>query len=128
MKYRIIIKAVGCIELIIGSITFLNLITYSSLSITKKPMNVFIFVIISNAISVLLGLGILNYRNWARKFLIFFSGYIIITKILIFSNLLYFTGEIVTFIPNSLKDSISILYHSFLILFFIQTVVKKYFN
>ena len=128
MKYKIIIKAVAVIEFLIGSSTLLGLISYSLLSILRKPLSVFIFVLISSAISISIGLGLFNHKEWARKTLIFFAGYIILTKLMTFSNLLQFTGEIITFIPAGFKNSISILYHSLIVLFFNQAAVKENFK
>ena len=127
MKHKIIIKIIAIIELLIGSTTFLSLLTYSLFSVSQKPFNIFIFVLISSLISILVGLGLINHKDWTRKVLIFFSGYIVLTKILIFLNLLQFTGEIIIFIPTGIKNSISILYHSMIIIFFNQKTVKKIF-
>ncbi|NQT22132.1 MAG: hypothetical protein HQ579_01700 [Candidatus Omnitrophica bacterium] len=128
MTYPIIIKTVALIELLIGSITLFSLATYPALSISRKPLNVFTFVLISSLTSILVGLGLFNYKEWARKTLIFFSGYIILTKIMIFLNLLQFTGEIVIFIPTGLKNSTSIFYHGLIVLFFNRAIVKESFK
>ena len=127
MKYKAVLRAISFIELFIGLITLFSLIIYFSLSISQKPLNVFIFVLISSLISILIGIGLLNYREWARRLLIFFAAYIVLTKILIFSNLLQLSGEIITFIPASLKDSISILYHSLIIVLLSRIDIKANF-
>lgn len=121
------IRSVAFAELLIGLFTLFGLITYSLLSISKKPLNVFIFVLFSSAISTIIGLGLLNYREWSRNLLVFFSGYVFLTKILIVAGLLRFNGEIITFIPTGLKNCISILYHGCIIVFFNHKTVKAYF-
>ena len=123
-----VIMSIAFIELLIGLSTLSGLVTYSLLSISKKPLNVFIFVLLSSAISTIIGSGLLNYREWSRNLLLFFSGYIIITKVLIIAGLLMFNGEIITFIPAGFKNCISILYHGFIILFFNQKTVRGYFT
>lgn len=126
--HKLIVKIIAFLELIIGSFTLISLITFYLLSISTKPLNVFVFVLVSSAISLAIGLGLLAYQNWARKTLIFFSMYIIFTKILIFSKLLQFNGEIITFVPDLLKNSVSFLYHSFILFFFSRPPVKHIFN
>jgi len=128
MLHTTIVRLIAFIEISIGSVTLFSLMTYSLFSIPKKPLNVFIFVLISSIISCSIGVGLFRHKNWARKTLIFFSGYVIITKILIFSGLLRFTGELITFIPQDIKSSISILYHSLIVLFFSRAVTKKHFS
>ena len=121
------IRLIAFVELLIGLSTLFGLITYSLLLISKKPLNVFIFVLLSSVISIIIGLGLLNYREWSRIFLVFFSGYVILTKILVLANVLYFKGEIITFFPGDLKNYISIIYHCFITLFFTQQTVKDQF-
>ena len=128
MSNERIVKIIGYIELLIGLITAASLIVFSSLSISEKPLNVFIFVITSSIVSILLGLGLLDYQEWARQLIIFFSGYVIITKILILFELLYFSGEIITVVPAELKNCLSLLYHSWVILFFNQKQLNKIFK
>lgn len=128
LQKRTAIKTIAYLELIIGSLTLVSLIILSLLSASRKPLNVFIFVFISSTISVIIGLGLFAHRNWARKTLFFFSTYILLTKVLIFLNLLHFEGEIITCLPGSLKDIVSFLYHSWILLFFNRESVKKIFS
>jgi hypothetical protein len=82
-----------------------------------KPLNVYIFVTLTAIMAVVFGIGLLYDGKWAVRLLIFFSGYIILTKILVYAGLLSFAGAIITIVPVALKDGISILYHSALIIF-----------
>lgn len=125
---KLTVKVIAFLEVVIGLSTFVGLIAFQLLFISTKPLNVFIFVLVSSAISLGIGLGLLTYRDWARKTLLFFSMYIVFTKILIFSGLLQFNGEIITFVPDALKNSVSLLYHSFIILFFSRSNVKQFFK
>lgn len=127
LSEKITIRLVAFIELLIGLSMSFGLLAYSLLSISKKPLNVFIFVLLSATISTIIGAGLLNYREWSRNLLVFFSGYVILTKILIIAGLLRFNGEIIAVIPAGFKNCISILYHGFVILFFNHKTVKGYF-
>jgi hypothetical protein len=127
MNHKLIIKTIGRIELLLGLTTCLGLIIHSALSISQKPLPVFIFVLLSSIASTSIGVGLLNHKDLARKTLIFFSGYIVLTKIMIFTNLIQFNGEIITFIPSILKNYVSLLYHSLLIIFFTQSKTQEYF-
>jgi len=122
-----IIRAIAFIEISIGAITMVSLVTYLLFSASEKPVSVFIFVLISSMISISIGYGFFHHKEWARKTILFFSGYIVLTKILIFSGLLHFNGEVMTFIPTSLKDFISFIYHIFIIFFFNNSIVKRSF-
>ena len=60
--------------------------------------------------------------------LLFFAVYIVLTKVFIFMNLLQFSGEIITFVPVSFKNFISILYHSLIILLLNYHSIKENFT
>lgn len=127
MQIRNVIRNIAYIELLIGLSTITGLMASPVLSLPEKPANVFVFVLVSAVISTIIGLGILIHRPWARTLLVFFSGYIIITKILIFAGLLYFSGEMVTFVPAAVKNLVSVGYHSFVFVFFTRLDTKTYF-
>ncbi len=121
------IELVGAIELLLGLLTILFVILFDLFSIVEKPDSVFVFVIISAVISSLLGYGILNYKRWARALIIFFSGYVIILKVLLYLDVVRFSGEILK-IPLYIRDPVSILYHLFIILFFANEKVTLRFK
>ena len=123
-----IIKAIAITKFLIGLLTLLGLITYFLLFISKKPLNVFAFILISSLLSILIGIGLFYRKEWARKTLIFFSGYIVPNKITISSNPLHFIGEIITCIPSGFKNFISILYHNFIIILFSRYSIKRCFD
>lgn len=111
MDGRRLTQIIGRIELLIGLLTIISLISYPLIFSVTKPRNVFLFVLISSLISIAIGIGLLKFRESARRLLLFFSAYIVFTKIMILSGLLEFTGEIITFIPKGFKDVISLIYH-----------------
>ena len=127
MQNRQTIKTIAFIELLIGVSTILGLAGSSLFGLPGKPANVFIFVLLSAITSATIGAGLLAHKQWARTLLVFFSGYIIITKILIFSDLLHFSGEMITFVSAGVKNLISVGYHSFVIVFFARRDVRVYF-
>lgn len=117
------IRLIAFVELLLGLSTLLG----SLLLISKKPLNVFMFLVLASFISITIGLGLLNYRGWSRILLLFFFGYVILTKILIFANVLYFEEKIMMFLPGNLQHYVSIIYHGFVMLFFTQQTVKDEF-
>lgn len=127
MNNKIFVKIIAITELTIGLTTISGIMIYSAMSISQKPLNVLIYVYISSLIAILIGLGLITYRDLARRALVLFSSCIIITKIMILSNLLQFTGEIITFIPNDLKNCISFLYHGLIIMILTNKNVKRNF-
>ena len=121
LKYKIksIIYLIGVIEILIGLLTLSGLAYSFFFPQVRKPVNILVFVLISSLISASLGFGVIKLKDIARKLLIFFSGWVILTKILILIGILQFTGESIVKIFNpAFKDSLSILYHTAVILFF----------
>lgn len=121
------IRIIAFVEIVIGLSTMVGLIMGAWFFFPTKPLNVFIFVVISAIASTALGVGLFNCKEKARILLIFFSGYILLTKMLIFLNLLKLCCETTTLIPVNIKNSVSIIYHFLLIIFFTRQRVKKYF-
>ncbi|NQT23369.1 MAG: hypothetical protein HQ579_08060 [Candidatus Omnitrophica bacterium] len=111
LKNKLYVLVIGFIEVLIGFATLSGLMVSLLRSTSNKPMNVFLFVLMSALVTTILGIGLLRYKQWARTLLIFFSGYIIITKVLIFMGVLQLTGELVTVISPLFQNIISTAYH-----------------
>ncbi|MBN1871820.1 MAG: hypothetical protein JW800_04530 [Candidatus Omnitrophica bacterium] len=124
-KSRIVIRAVAVIEIVIGLYISLSFIIASLITPPGRPKTVYGFVVVTSLISIIMGIGLYRYKNWAKQFLIFFAGYIIFTKFLLFSNLVEFTGDTINFISIDLKDVISFIYHFFILLVFNLKIIKK---
>lgn len=122
---RSIIRAVAWIEMLIGATTIAGLAAVSVISVQHKPLNVFTLVLLSAGLSFIIGVGLYRREEWARVLIVFFSGYIILTKALLFAGLLHFNGEIVMLVPADLKNLISCAYHCFIIVVFTRGAVKK---
>ncbi len=122
---RNIIKTTAVLELLIGLIVLLGSIVPVLFSFPAHLPSVYVFVAVSSLISIVIGAGLSSYRLWARKVLVFFAGYIIITKVMIFAGLADFTGNTISFIPVWIKDLISVLYHAVILLAFNRKDVMR---
>lgn len=123
-----VIVAIGITEVLIGSVTPLASIISWTLALYNKPLAVTIFVISASLVSLSLGIGLLRFRAWARKLIIFFAGYILLTKVLILSGIIMLSGALETSVSPEIKNSISIIYHIFIIVFFARHAVKDKFK
>lgn len=128
MKNRSIIIAIAGIEIAIGLVTISGLSASAIFSFSTKSPVVFSYVIGSAAISAFLGMGLLSFKDIFRKLLIFFSGYVILIKIMVFLGILEFAGELVTVIASPAKNAISILYHAAVILILHSSAAKALFK
>lgn len=111
---------IAWIEILIGATTLIisSMVQFTGVFTAQpKPTNVYIFVILTAIMAVAFGIGLLYDGKWAVRLLIFFSGYVILTKILVYAGLLSFKGALITIVPTAFKDGISVLYHSVLIIF-----------
>ena len=115
-------------EILIGSITLIAVILSLTQEKSAKPPEVLLFVLTTAAISTALGFGVLKANLTSYHLLLYFSSIIILSKILIFANIITFSGALETTIPSSLKDIISVLYHILLMLYFTRKPVKEYFG
>jgi hypothetical protein len=128
MIARRAVNIIAVTELLIGLSTISSLITSSLLDACKKPLNVFLFVLVASMTSIAIGMGLFKRWRWAWLLLVFFSGYIVLTKVLLLFGLLIFNGEIITFIPSDIKNYISIFYHAFVVVYFTRKNVRRQFK
>jgi hypothetical protein len=118
----------GITEISIGTITLIAILTNLLLSATStKPLNVLTFVIATSIMSVGLGVGIILRRVHAYHMLLFFASVIILSKILIFTNIISLHGALETSIPASRKNIISLIYHIIILIYFNLKDVRKEF-
>lgn len=126
-KYGILLF--GLAESAIGTATLAAIIAeILSRGVSSKPANVLVFVVISSCISLSLGIGILLRRRYARKFLIFFAGWVILSKILITMEIMTLCCALETQVPPNLKNAVSAVYHGLVMFFFHHPAVKKEFE
>ena len=119
---------IGITEILIGGITLLG--TFGSLvfSENEKTPNVLIFVILTAIASTLIGIGILKLRKLAHQSLVYFSSVIVFSKILMVGGIIQLNGALVTVIPGDVKDSVSLIYHTFLIIYLSREQNKQLFK
>ncbi len=122
---KIIIRTVAIIEILIGLSISLGFIIASLITPPGRPKTVYGFVVLTSLISVIIGIGLFKYKNWGRQFLIFFAGYVIFTKFLLFSNLVEFTGNTIKVMSIEFKDVLSFIYHIAILIIFNLRVIKK---
>ena len=125
MINNIILSVIATIEIFIGLFTLFGMALYSNLGLLVKPPNVLTFVTVTAVFSTLLGLGLFRRKGAAAMLLVFFSGYIILTKVMIATGLMQFNGAILAYVPTDLKNIISAFYHLFVIVFLTKPSVQK---
>lgn len=128
MRHNWPIKIFGIIEISIGVVTLITVILSLIQGKSTKPPGVLVFVLTTAIISSGLGLGILKYNLKSYYLLLYFSSIIILSKILIFAGIIALSGALEVATPSSLKNTISILYHSILIFYFTRKSVREQFT
>lgn len=118
----------GLIETAIGTITLASLLQSAITGALAKPPNVLVFVLISSLISMSLGIGVILRWRYFRKLLMFFAGWVILSKILVFGGIIVLCCGLETSIPFPVKNIVSILYHLIVIFYFHRPAVKMEFK
>ena len=118
----------GITEISLGTVTLIAHLTASTLTLYQKPLNVLTFVMVTAIISVGLGIGILNYNVHARHMILFFASMIILSKILIFTGIISLHGALETTMPEVLKNTISLIYHAAILVYFNLPKIKEKFR
>lgn len=118
------ITVFGIIEILIGSVTLSGVGISALLGISQKPPGVLIFVVGAATTSISLGIGILKRSRISYDLLLFFAALVFISKILIFTKVFVLPGALETIIPQSFKDTTSLIYHALLIWYFTLPPIK----
>lgn len=118
----------GLIEIALGSITLIAVAISLILGRSTKPLEVLIFVLTTAVVSFSLGIGVLKRNLTSYHLLIFLASVIILSKILIFANIITLSGALETSIPQPSKNILSIIYHGSLIWYFSLPSVRKQFG
>ena len=116
------------IEISLGAVTFIAVIASFVLGKSAKPPQVTVFVLTTAIISFCLGVGILRYSLHSLHLLVFLSTVIVFSKILIFAKIITLNGALETTIPQSLKDIVSVIYHSVLVWYYSHPLNRKPFG
>jgi len=128
MKDELGIRLFALIEILIGAVTLLTVISSLIQSHSAKSWEVMLFVLVTAAISAGLGLGILKYNLTCYHLLLYFSSIIVLSKILIFAKIITLSGALETAVPAPIKNTISILYHGLIIFYFTRQSVREKFK
>ncbi len=118
----------GLTEIGLGGATLIATAMSLLLGLCAKPLNILVFVAVSGLISLSLGIGVLLRNEYARKLLLFFAGWVILSKVLIFAKIMILSCELETTILSHLKNIASIIYHLLVILYFHNQLIKKEFK
>ena len=119
---------VGLIEICIGMVTLAALIESCLFGQSAKPPEVFLFVLATSLLSLGLGAGILRYSLGCYRLLLYFATLVVFSKLLIFAGIISLNGALETSIPSGVKNTVSVVYHSMLILYFNSAAVRKLFG
>ena len=115
-------------EILIGGITLLTLLSSLFSSVNTKTPNVLAFVFLTACTSATLGAGLLQSDKRAYELLIYFSSIIILSKVLIFADIIQLNGALETSISPTLKNIVSIFYHAFVIVYLKKKDIKTLFR
>ena|SRR3989338_7305327 len=122
------ILIIGVIEICIGSATLLTTLGSLALGVSTKTPNVLLFVIVASIVSTSIGIGILKFKKIAYDLLLYFSSVVLFSKLLIFMDIIQLNGALETAVPGYIKDSISIVYHGFVIYYLKKAEIKQVFH
>lgn len=124
---EMVVRGIAVIEMALGAVTMAG-IAWATVALAQhKPFNVLVFVLVTAGLSFTIGVGLWRREEWARLLLVFFAGYVVLTKALIFAGLMHFNGELITVVSADLKNLISTVYHIFVIVYFTRPAIKKEF-
>lgn len=110
-----IIRLIGLIECLIGLVTLGTIVLQPVIFSTSKTPAVLAFVGGTALISFAIGLGLLKRNERARAYLVYFSGYILIEKLLIFAGMLTLNGRILETVAGIPAERISFAYHAVIV-------------
>lgn len=125
---KIIIRGVAVVEIFIGFSISLSFIVPALGNTPGHQKTLYGFVVATSLISIVIGIGLFRYKNWGRRFLIFFAGYVIVTKFLLVSHLVTFTGNTIEYMSIMSKDIISLVYHVAMLIVFNLKAIKSELN
>ena len=118
----------GIIEILIGSVTLLSNFVTVLLGVNNKTPNVLLFVVVTGAVSTLIGVGILKLKKSAYQLLLYFSSIIVLSKLLIFLGIIHLNGALETTVPAPIKRMLSVGYHLAIILYLNKPGIKRIFD
>jgi hypothetical protein len=128
MKHKCVVALIGIIEIAIGLISLIAVISGLINNGTTKPLPVVLFIFFTASISLGIGIGVLRRNLHAYHLLLFFSTVIIFSKILIFTGIISLNEALEFQVPSFWRSIISIAYHLGVILYLTRNPVKELFS
>ena len=114
------------VEIAIGVSTLTGLIVSLITRVSTKPPAVIVFVTATSLVSLSLGIGLIRHSSVCYRALVYFATVVILSKILIFAGIITLSGALETVIPSGIKNTVSIFYHSLILLYLTQPAVKQH--
>jgi hypothetical protein len=121
-------RIVGGIELLVGMTMIAGLAPILSGTSSPRPFGFYVFIFTTSFVSLAIGVGLIFLKEKARKYLVYFSGYIVIEKIMIFFGVLSLEGEWMTTLFGVSKEVVSFVYHGLALIIFSRHRVRYYFK
>jgi hypothetical protein len=75
-----------------------------------------------------LGIGMIRTQKWAYQLLLYFSSVIILSKILLFLEIIHLNGALLPTVPGWINHMISLGYHGGLFVYLLNPQVKELFH
>ena len=122
------IRWIGVVECAIGLGTVVGVVGSVAAHTSEKSMSVLVFVLMAATVSLGIGVGLLFFKDAARRWVLYFSGYIILEKLMIFLGVLTLSGHIVSDRYGIPTDYVSLVYHLFLLYFLSRKPVRLFFK
>ena len=122
-----ILKLIGWTEIALGATTLAATAVSLFLRTNAKSPNVLIFVICAASVSILLGMGILKLNRTAYLLLLYFASVILLSKTLIFLDIIQLNGALETAIPQGIKNWISLIYHTVVCIYLLLPKTQEIF-
>ena len=123
-----LIRLIAVTECLIGFVVILGLSAHPVFAPSTHPLRVFAFDFITAVIAISLGLGLFLLKESARKVLVYFSGYIVMEKILTFMGVISLSGKVLTEFFGISVNIVSLIYHGVIVWFFTRNPVKLFFH
>ena len=128
MKRSWVIFAIGFIEVAIGTIALATEFLRLFSDRLAQPFPVHVFILTTAITSLVLGIGIIRRNYTAYKYIVIFSGIIILSKVLAFFQIISISTALAIFINQPHINLLSVVYHSCLILYFYRPSMHKEFG
>ncbi len=125
---RVWIRGLGFVECVIGFGTIFAVIYSHLMGASEKSVGVVVFVLMAAVVSSGIGVGLLLFREAARQWTIYFSGYIVLEKLMIFLGMLSLNGKVIPDVLGVPVDWVSLVYHLFLLFFLSRRPVRIFFK